>query len=48
MKPLPKWFLIPPAAAAIVVLGSLTQGSAAPALTFGCCTPSFGGACRLI
>jgi flagellar biogenesis protein FliO len=31
MKPLPKWFLIPPAAAAIVVLGSLTQGSAAPA-----------------
>jgi flagellar protein FliO/FliZ len=30
---LPKWFLIPPAAAAIVVLGSLTQGSAAPART---------------
>ncbi|MBM3960546.1 MAG: hypothetical protein FJ306_01375 [Planctomycetes bacterium] len=33
MKPLPKWFLIPPAAAAIVVLGSLTQGSAAPTRT---------------
>ena len=29
MKPLPKWFLIPPAAAALVVLGSLTQGSEA-------------------
>ncbi len=29
MKPLPKWFLIPPAAAALVVLSSLTQGSEA-------------------
>jgi flagellar biogenesis protein FliO len=29
MKPLPKWFLIPPAAAALVVLGSLTQGGGA-------------------
>ncbi|MFN9274602.1 MAG: hypothetical protein ACK6D2_02595 [Planctomycetota bacterium] len=31
MKPLPKWFLLPPAAAALVVLASLTQGSDAPA-----------------